>query len=170
MRTKIGAAFLAGGLLVGAGFLTSVISAPGTAQGQAEPEGPATEHRLPRMLGFLEDVVADLVDDGTLTRDQADAVIAAAGAKAEEVWQARDALKERLRSGHAERWRSFANGLRFGALFDDGGIDQDEYDGLPEGHPLRDLDLDEYLEDGRITPDEFLEILPELRELRHQDT
>jgi hypothetical protein len=44
-------------------------------------------------------------------------------------------------------------------LLDDGGIDQSEYDGLPDGHPLKDIDVSEYLDDGVIT-------IAELREIR----
>jgi hypothetical protein len=53
----------------------------------------------------------------------------------------------------------FKRGIRWGALLDDGGIDQSEYDGLPDGHPLKDIDVSEYLDDGVIT-------IAELREIR----
>ena len=36
MRNKVIAALVAGGLLVGAGFVTSIVSAPGTAFAQEE--------------------------------------------------------------------------------------------------------------------------------------
>ena len=170
MRTKILAAFVAGGLLVGAGLVTSVISVPGTAQAQEESEPESDDHPFPRVLGLLDEVLAVLVDEGTLTEEQADSVASAAAAKAEEVREQHRSLRERLREEHPRAWRPFAHGFRFGALFDDGGIDQEEYDGLDEDHPLKQLDLSEYLEDGLITPEELREILPDLRELRGKDT
>lgn len=168
MRTKILAAFLAGGLLVGAGFLTSVISAPGTAQAQDEvdsqEEGTEGEddRRFARILGFLDEVLADLVEDDTITQEEADAVSAAAAEKAEEVWQ-------RFRDEHPRKWRPFAHGLRFAELLDDGGIDQNEYDDLDDDHPLKQLDPGEYLEDGLITPDELRQLARDLWE-QHKDT
>lgn len=165
MRTKILAAFLAGGLLVGAGFLTSVISAPGTAQAQDDVESqeessePDDDRHLARILGFLDEVLADLVDDDTLTQEEADAVSAAAADKAEDVWQ-------RFRDEHPRKLRPFAHGLRFGELLDDGGIDQDEYDGLDDDHPLKQLDPGEFLDDGLITPDELRQLVHDLWQQR----
>jgi hypothetical protein len=49
-------------------------------------------------------------------------------------------------------------GARLGALLDDGGIDQEEYDALPDDHPLRQVDVSEYLDDGIISIDEFREL------------
>ena len=49
-------------------------------------------------------------------------------------------------------------GARLGALLDDGGIDQEEYDALPDDHPLKQLDVSEYLDDGIISIDEFREL------------
>jgi hypothetical protein len=169
MRTKILAAFLAGGLLVGAGFLTSMVSTPATAQAHEESED-SVERCLPRAFGLLEEVLAGLVDDETLTEHQAEAVTAAVKAKAEELAREHRSLIERLRGRHAEKWRPFSRGFRMGSLLDDGGIDQEEYEGLPEDHPLRQLDLDEYLADGLITPEELRQILRELWELGRQDT
>ena len=165
MRTKMLAAFLAGGLLVGAGFLTSVISAPATAQAQDEVrtlEGAGEgddDRRFTRILGLLDEVLDDLVDEGTLSQEEADAVSSAAAEKAEEVWQ-------RFRDEHPRKWRPFAHGWRFAELFDDGGIDQDEYDSLDEDHPLKQLDPSDYLEDGLITPDELPQLARDLWDQR----
>jgi polyhydroxyalkanoate synthesis regulator phasin len=187
MRTKIIAAFVAGGLLVGAGFLTSVISAPGAAQAQDTTEDDSTqddstqkdtapddsqepERRFLRpALGFLEDVLDDLIADGTLTDEQADAVIDGVEAKAQDLIDEHGGeLRERLREGR-EHWGPFKNGLRFGALLDDGGIDQDEYDALGEDHPLKQVDVTEYLADGTITPEELRELMADLWEARQDD-
>lgn len=165
MRSKILAAFLAGGVLVGAGFLTSMLSAPGTAlaQDEVDPQEEGSEgednDRFTRILGFLDEALADLVADDTITQEQADAVSAAAAEKAEEVWQ-------RIRDEHPRKWRRFAHGLRFAELLDDGGIDQDEYDGLDDDHPLKQLDPDDYLGDGLITPDELRQLVRDLWEQR----
>jgi polyhydroxyalkanoate synthesis regulator phasin len=174
MRTKIIAAFVAGGLLVGAGFLTSAISAPGTAQAQDEsPDGSEglagpEDHVLRPALGFLDDVLDGLVADGTLDQEQADAVVDAVEEKAREfVEEHRDDF-ERFREEGREQWRSFGKGLHFGALLDDGAIDQEEYDALDDDHPLKQIDVSEYLEDGSITRDEFRAILSDLWE-SHQD-
>ena len=176
MRTKIVAAFVAGGLLVGAGFVTSVISAPNAAQAQdtTENETAPDESREPEglflrpALGFLEDVLDDLIADGTLTDEQADAVVDAVEAKALDLIEEHGGeLRERLREGWGH-WGPFAKGLRFGALLDDGGIDQEEYDALDEDHPLKQIDVTEYLEDGTITPEELRMAMADLWE-SHQD-
>jgi polyhydroxyalkanoate synthesis regulator phasin len=182
MRNKIVAAFVAGGLLVGAGFLTSVISAPGAAQAQDTTEDDSTqpgtvpddsqepEGRFLRpALGFLEDVLDDLIADGTLTDEQADAVVDAVEAKAQDLIDEHGGeLRERLRDGRGH-WAPFKNGLRFGALLDDGGIDQDEYDALVEDHPLKQVDVTEYLADGTITPEELRELMADLWESLQDD-
>jgi polyhydroxyalkanoate synthesis regulator phasin len=176
MRTKIIAAFVAGGFLVGAGFLTSVISAPGTAQAQddTQPDTPQAENEktegrfLRPALGFLQDVLDDLIADGTLTDEQAAAVVDGVEAKAQELIEGHGDLRERLREGR-EHWGPFKNGLRFGALLDDGGIDQDEYEGLDEDHPLKQIDLTEYLEDGTITPDELRQVVSDMWEALQDD-
>lgn len=156
MRSKILAAFVAGGLLVGAGFLTSVISAPGTAQALEETDDPGPAGSFPRVLRLLDEVLDDLVADDTLTQEQADSVSEAAAEKAEDVVSD---IRE-----HRREWRPFARGFRFGALLDDGGIDQEEYDALPDRHPMKDLDMSEQLADGVITPDELGQVLSDFLE------
>lgn len=205
MRTKILAAFVAGGVLAGAGLVTAVISAPGIAQAQDDTDDVGERGAVPRILGFLGDILGDLVSDGTISQDQADAIVDATKDKVTEVRDRRMALREQLsRSledgvitedeaselpddhwifGDAfdEAWEDgqvtveelreaapfhghhpFRRGLRFGALWDDGGIDQQEYDSLGENHPLKQVDVTEYLADGLITPDEFREVVHDL--------
>ena len=163
MRTKILAAFLAGGLLVGAGFVTSVISAPGTAQAQEETGQDDVGHPLARPFGFFGEVLEELVEDGTITSDQADAITEAVRDKAGELWEQR---RERLEDGARHPRQHFREGFRLRALLDDGGIDRAEYDDLGDNHPLKQVDVDEYLEDGLITPEELREIFHELRHSR----
>lgn len=213
MRTKIVAAFIAGGLLIGAGILTSVISAPGTAQAQEESDEPEDRRPVSRIIGFLGEVLDDLVGDGTITQDQADTIVEATENKVNELREEHRALSQQLSEvledgvvteeeasvlpddhwlfGEAfdEAWEDgelsaedlrsirpfhrghdFRHGFRFGALLDDGGIDQDEYDSLDDAHPLKQIDVSEYLEDGLITPDEFREIFSDLRGSFGKDT
>lgn len=202
MRTKIIAALVAGGLLVGAGFVTSIVSAPGTAEAQEETTTTDVAKGLfPRALEFLGGVLDDLVGDGTISQEDATAVLDAVETKAEEARAEREALHELIKGllddgvltadeatqlpedhwffseAFDEAWAddqltteeirenaphprrdAFKKGARFGALLDDGGIDQAELDGLGEDHPLNQMDLSEYLSDGVITIDELREI------------
>lgn len=212
MRTKILAAFVAGGLLVGAGFLSSVISAPGTARAQEETDGAGERGPVSRILGFLGEVLDDLVGDGTISQDQADAIAEATQEKLDELKEERLAQREQfsgvlddgvitgeeaseLPDDHwifgevfEEAWEdgeltvdelqeamphrrghSFKRGFRFGAFLDDGGIDEEEYESLDEDHPLSQIDVSEYLEDGLITPDELREVFRDLMDARSGD-
>lgn len=203
MRNKVIAAIVAGGLLVGAGFVTSMVSAPATAS--AQEDAAATEEDrgfFARGMDFLGEVLDDLVGDGTITSDQADAVLTAVEDKATALKEEREALREEIK-GYLEdgvltadeaanlpedhwllsdaldeawadgeltteeirearphpRRDAFRHGARFGALLDDGGIDEAEYNELPEDHPLKQVDVSEYFEDdGLITIEELREI------------
>lgn len=76
---KILASLTAGAMLVGAGFAFSAVSTPEVATAQTITDEGATddstveETTTPRAT-FLDDVLDDLVEDGTLTRAQADTV------------------------------------------------------------------------------------------------
>ena len=210
MKQKVMAATVAGGLIVGAGFLTAAISSPGVASAQ---EGQPTDvsedkhvgfHRHGRHGAILEDVLADLVEDGTISESQADAIVEALTEKAEELAAEAEELREMIESfleddvitsdelaqlpeqhpfnnpegpfadeledgeltrdelqdarPHPRR-DAFRRGARLGALLDDGGIDQEEYDSLGEDHFLKQIDVSEYLDDdGVISLDELREI------------
>lgn len=205
MRTKILAAFVAGGVLVGAGLVTAVIAAPGTAQAQDDTDEIGDRDPTPRVLGLLGDILDRLVGEGTISQDQADAIVDAAEDRVAELGNRRMTLREQLSQsledgvvtedeaselpddhwifGDAfdEAWEDgqvtvdelreaapfhghhpFRRGFRLGALWDGGGIDQQEYDGLDENHPLKQVDVTEYLADGLITPDEFREVIRDL--------
>lgn len=203
MRNKVMAALAAGGLLVGAGLVTSIVSAPDTASAQ-EDATTQDEDRgfFARGMDFLAGVLDDLVGEGTITSDQADAVLQAAEDKATEIREEREALREEIQGyledgvitseeaanlpeDHwllsddlAEAWEdgeltaeeirearphprrdAFRRGVHFGALLDDGGIDETEYSELPDDHPLKQIDVSEYFaDDGLITIDELREI------------
>jgi hypothetical protein len=92
--------------------------------------------QLPDVFPFnnLESIFGDALDDGELTQDEFSEAFP-----------------------HPRRGQ-FWFGARLGALLDDGGIDQEEYDALPEDHPLKTVDVSEYLDDGIISIDEFREL------------
>lgn len=170
MRTKILTAFVAGGLLVGAGLVASVISPPGTALAREESDDAMERGPVPRILGFLDDVLDGLVDDGTITQDQADAIVAATEEKANELRDERMALRDDNPEVLPHRLRDpFKRGFRLGAFLDDGGIDQEEYDSLADDNPLKQADLSEYLGDGLITPDELRQAFAAHMESRFGD-
>ena len=203
MRNKVMAALVAGGLLVGAGFVTSMVSAPETASAQ-EDAATTEESRgfFARGMDFLGEVLDDLVGDDTITSDQAEAILQAVEDKATELREEREALREEIQGyledgvltaeeaanlpddhwllsdALDEAWEdgeltteeirearphprrdAFRHGVRFGALLDDGGIDETEYNDLPDDHPLKQIDVSEYFEeDGLITIEELREI------------
>lgn len=205
MKQKLLAATVVGGLMVGVGFLTAAISTPVVASAQDDsPDsseeahvGPFKNHRP-----VLEDVLSDLVEDGTIDQSQADAIVEAFNAKTAELRTAAQDLRgliagfvadgvitaeeldqlpdvfpfnnlERLFGDALDdgeltldefkeafprpRRGQFWSGARFGALLDDGGIDQEEYDSLADDHPLKQVDVSEYLSDGIISIDELRE-------------
>lgn len=100
----------------------------------AQTDDPADPER-PLMTG-IEQVLADLVDDETLSQEQADAVVGALEAKREELRTEREAVREQLQ----EFWA-------------DDQLSQEEIDQLPEWH--RWSQMDELLDDGAITRDEI---------------
>jgi hypothetical protein len=146
MRNKIVTTVVAGGLLVGAGLVTSLVSSPEVALAQEEVEAGDDRGPIPRIIGFLEEVLEELVGEGTITEEQADAILAATEAKAEEV-------KAEARERH-ELIKS---------LLEDDVITEEEAAQLPEdAWVLRDR-FDEAWEDGELTSDEIVEFGPHLR-------
>lgn len=144
MRSKIITALIAGGLLVGAGFATSVISAPGTASAQEDTDTDQ-ERKGPfhRGFEFLSGVLEDLVEENTISQDDADAVLNAVEEKADELRTERQATRELIKS-----------------FLEDDVITQDEASQLPDDHPIFSERFDEAWEDGELT-------LEEVRRARH---
>ncbi len=204
MRRRILSALAAAGLLVGAAFTAAAVSTPAVAEAQDDTPAEANDVRVGHRHGaFLQEVLDDLVADGTISQEQADAIADALKAKAEELKAGKDELRELIAgfledgvitsdelaqlpedhifndpdgpfadaladgeltqdeiaavAPHPKR-DTFKNGVRFGALLDDGGIDQEEYDSLPDDHPFKQIDVSEYLADGLISLDELREI------------
>lgn len=136
MNNKVLAAIVAGGLLVGAGFVTSIVSAPATATAQEDTDS-SEEGPFPRILGFLGDVLDDLVGEGTITEDQADAIADAAQEKAQTIKEERAAEHQLLRD-----------------LLEDDVITEEEASELPDDHFLFSERYDEAWEDGELSRDE----------------
>ncbi len=192
--------------MVGAGFVAAAISNPGVASAQDDSPDSTEETNVGPVKNHgsvLEDVLSDLVEDGTIDQGQADAIVEALDAKtaefrtaaqdlrgliagfledgvitADELDQLPDVfpfndlagvfgdalddgeltLEEFQEAFPQPKAAPFWSGARFGALLDDGGIDQEEYDSLAEVHPLQQLDMTEPLADGIITLDELREL------------
>ena len=208
MGKKILTAVVAGGIVVGAAFVGSAVWTPDAAAAQEGAGDERSGGPFPRVMGFLEEILNDLVGDDTINQDQADAILEAAEQKAadvreelrenhellegflddgviteeeaselpadhflfderfDEAWEDGELSAEDLRGLHHRGRGQSRHGPRLGALLDDGGIDQAEYDALADDHPLKQVDVSEYLQDGQITPDELREIFSGLKDAR----
>ena len=147
---KLIAATAAAGILVAGAFVASTVT---TNPAEAQTEDTTTEREArparPDRGAIFDDVLDDLVEDGTIDEGQSDAIKETFEAKRDEI------VEEfgEFRKGN----RGFRHGALRGLLAD-GVITQAEVDALPEDHPLRtgDSPLSELLEeDGEITREEF---------------
>jgi hypothetical protein len=129
--------------------LTAVESAAEEAKAEREAIHEAIRSALEDgVLTTAEAEAAGLPDDHWLYSDALD-----------EAWADGELTTEEIREARPHPGRDrFRKGARFGALLDDGGIDQAEYDALADDHPLKQIDVSEYLSDGVITFDELREI------------
>ena len=92
--------------------------------------------------GVLEEVLSDLVTDGTITQDQSEAITAALEEKKEEMAEQRQQLREQLDS-----------------FWEDDVLTTEEIEQLPFADRLLEAEaLSEMLEDGQITSEEMEEI------------
>jgi hypothetical protein len=169
---KIFVSIAAAGVLVAGAFAAStIVNGPALAQTTEAPtaEVPADERPdFPKPGEILDEVLGDLVADGTLDQGDADAVKAALGARHEEV----RAEMEAWRADNPGRFeRGFKRGFAMGGLLEDGAIDAAELAELPNGHPLNDPDgpAAEYLTDGQLTEDELKQLGEQLHERRAGD-
>ncbi len=133
MRTRLLGLPLAGLLLVGGA--TAVLAQSGAA-------GTVVQAASDVATGagtLLRDVLDDLVADGTIDQQQADAIADAMDERRTELREQAEALRVQMRT-----------------FLEDGVLSAEELAQLPEDHPLR--NLDQYLEDGQLTTDELREL------------
>jgi hypothetical protein len=135
--------------MVGAGFATAAISGPGVASAQDDSQDSTEETNVGPFKNHgsvLEDVISDLVEDGTIDQSQADAIVEAFDAKTAE-------------------FRTAAQDLRglIAGLLEDGVITVEELDQLPEVFPFNNVErvFGDALDDGELTLDEFQDAFPQ---------
>ena len=96
MKKSLAAVGLAAGLLTG-GAAGALVATPGLGGAQEEIETPAEDGNRPEPGTHLRDALAPLVEDGTITQEQSDAVVATL----------LDALPEHPRGGPGRFGRGF---------------------------------------------------------------
>jgi polyhydroxyalkanoate synthesis regulator phasin len=136
----------AASVLVAGAFVASTI--PGTEASAQTDDAPAAtdEVRRPHRGAILDQVLSDLVEDGTLDQDQADAVKDGLAAKRAELKEEYGDRRDRRREFHDE----------IQSWLEDGVITEDELSELPFDLPRsEDGPLAEALEDGEITQEEW---------------
>lgn len=169
---KIFVSIAAAGVLVAGAFTASaIVNGPALAQTTEAPAAEAPTDGRPDFLRpgeIVDEVLADLVADGTLEQGDADAVKAALEARYEEVRAEMEAWRED-NPGRFER--GFKRGFAMGGLLEDGVIDATELAELPDDHPLNDPDgpAAEFLADGQLTEDELKQLGEQLHERRASD-
>lgn len=147
------ASVAAAGILVAGAFVASTAT-NSSAEAQTSEDGTtqeAPEHRdRPEKGAILDEVLGELVDDGTIDQSQADAVKAALQAKFEEI------RENRPDRGDRDHRRGRLRG-QIEDLLEDGVISADEIAELPDRHPFKNADgpFAELLEDGQITQAEW---------------
>ena len=132
-------------VVVGAAVLVLGVAAIAWAQtGSEESDGEFAEEAWehPARAG-LDSVLADLVEDGTITQEQADAIMVAIEEKRSAARAARAEMKGLLRS-----------------FWEDGVLTSDEIAQLPNADRITDADgpFADALADGQITKEEMEEI------------
>ncbi|MGB5656327.1 MAG: hypothetical protein WBN35_06920 [Acidimicrobiia bacterium] len=169
---KIFVSIAAAGVLVAGAFAAStIVDGPALAQATEAPAAEApTDVRpdFPKPGEILDEVLGDLVADGTLEQGDADAVKAAVEARHAEARAGMEAWRQE-NPGRFER--GFKRGFALGGLLEDGVIDATELADLPDDHPLNDPDgpAAEFLTDGRLTEDELKQLGEQLHERRAGD-
>lgn len=156
---KVLAATVAGAILVVSGVVYAAVSTPEVATAQ---ESETTSEVAPQHLPtrerprILEQSLEELVTEGVITQEQADAV------------------QERVRANW-EEWReehpgpvrrAGRIGFQLGQWLADGVITAEELAELPDDHPIfsEDSPAAPYLEDGQITQEEFDQLRTDIKE------
>ncbi|VAW02150.1 hypothetical protein MNBD_ACTINO02-552 [hydrothermal vent metagenome] len=160
MRTKLASVATAAALAVTG--VTYIVTTPDSALAQeatTDTAVTAPEGRMkpPARGQIMEGVLGDLVDDGTITQGQADAITAAMQAKAAEI-------REKFPEGRQGRRGPGDRGV-IKAMLEDGVIDADELASLGDGHPFNNPDgpAAQYLDDGQLTIDELQALREQFR-------
>lgn len=122
-----------------------VFNADGTDSITTESTG---EVRFGHAGGLLDEVLTELVDAGTITQAQADAITEALTAKAED--------KHAEFEAQRQAWRAMAEQIR--TFLEDGVISADEIAQLPDDNPFS--SLQDILADGQITLEELESVGP----------
>jgi hypothetical protein len=165
---KIATAAVAGAILVVSGVVYATVSLPAGASAQEEggttsttiqnEEGVRRGHH-----GLLSQALGELVDEGTLSQEQADAVLA----KVEELKQEhREDFEARFGGAplpRLERRFGFVGGL-----LEDGVITEEELSRFPRIFADPEGPFGQYLEDGQLTLDELRQAAEDLWEQRSE--
>lgn len=161
---KIFVSMAAAGVLVAGAFVASTI-VDGQAIAQTIDEPAVERPDIPNPGDILDEVLSDLVTDGTLDQGEADAVKDALETKHEEVRARIDEWRED-NPGRFER--GFKRGFAMGGVLEDGVIDASELAELPDDHPFRGPDgpAAKFLDDGELSEDELRQLGQQFRE-RH---
>jgi hypothetical protein len=146
------------GMLIAGAFVASTLSL-GAASAQTTDTAIVDDEVGPREA-VLDEVVQSLIDDGTITEDEAVIVKERFVAKHEELAAEREARQEQRREDR-ELIRGF---------LDDDVISASELAQLPDDHPLRNTEgvFSSALEDGQITRDELDQVRAEHRQDRRE--
>jgi len=146
------------GMLIAGAFVASTLSL-GAASAQTTDTAIVDDEVGPREA-VLDEVVQSLIDDGTITEDEAVIVKERFVAKHEELAAEREARREQRREDR-ELIRGF---------LDDDVISASELAQLPDDHPLRNTEgvFSSALEDGQITRDELDQVRAEHRQDRRE--
>jgi hypothetical protein len=169
---KIFVSIAAAGVLVAGAFTAStVVDGPALAQSTETPSTGAPvgdRPEFPKPGDILDEVLGDLVADGTLDQGDADAVEVAVQARHEQVRAEMEAWREE-NPGRFER--GFRRGFAMGGFLEDGVIDAAELAELPDDHPLNDPDSPaaEFLADGQLTEEELRQLGEQFHERRAGD-
>ena len=157
MRKKL--ASVAAAAAVAMTGVTYVVTTSGAAIAQEDTTIVAEDgqEKPPRRGQVLEGVLGSLVDDGTITQDQSDAITSAVAAKVDEI-------REQFPDG-GRRHRGPRGNSVIRDMLEDGVIDADELASLGADHPFNDPDglAAPYLDDGQLDLDELKAIHEERR-------
>lgn len=158
MKRILASIVAAGVLAVGAFAAVSITASDAEAQVDDRPtETTVTDESTTDRPTPFADILDELVADGTLSQDQADAVLERFRTAWEDRADEREARRERFQQHRRGHFMAQVE-----RLLEDGVITADEIAELPERHPFNNPDgaFAELLEDGQITQaewDEWLE-------------